>query len=331
MYKRSPVAFSGMKKRDFTRRTTEAFPYKKIPDELVKSTMCMGMFADEYVPWMRKISNGLNTMFKFIGRKCIETPNSIIPDRPKEELYRMRRVLPIDGKDPFIGDNCFIAPSAVVLGDVYLCRKNYIGYNTVIRADNGHRVEIGESSNVQDKAVVIGNTTVGKWVSIEPMAIVDSADIGSNSMIGASAIVMPGARVESGCMLCAAAVLRKGETVRSGEIWAGNPAQKIGELTEKEREYIIRAAKHHVLLNVEHHDSWALCWEEWEDIRLSRETWALWAEGSLELRIKPHYIREPPSIKNRANKGNTTIQEAGEGRIGSAEIPHYEGTVPGGF
>lgn len=234
-----------------------------------------------------------NTLF-LAAKVFVKAGDRFIGYRPKEELYRLPRLLTVWGKRPQVMDNTFIAPSALVTGDVRLGRKNYIGYNAVIRADEGQTIYLGESCNVQEKVVMTGSCTVGKWSTIEPMAIIDSADIASCSFVGAGAIVMRGAKIESGAMLCAAAVLQAGAVVPSGEIWAGNPAEKIGILSEDEKTSIVKAAKHMVILSIEHRDSWQLTWEELENIREAREQFATLAQHNREYRVKPFYIKEPP-------------------------------------
>lgn len=259
--------------------------------------------------------------------KIIGLSDRLMGVQPKEELYRIPRLLKVNGKRPSVMDNCFIAPSALVTGDVNIGRKNYIGYNAIIRAEKGESIHLGESCSVQEKAVVTGNTTVGKWSTIEPMAIVESADIASCSFVGANAIVMKGASIESGAMLCAASVLQSGAVIPSGEMWAGNPAQKVADLTEKEKEDIIKAAKHSVLLAIEHHDSWELTWEEVEDQRETRELFARYAESNREVRIKAMYIKEPPR-PNRKKMGRMTPQEISNG---SENTPAMTESIHAGY
>jgi carbonic anhydrase/acetyltransferase-like protein (isoleucine patch superfamily) len=259
--------------------------------------------------------------------KVIDFSDRLMGVQPKEELYRIPRLLKVSGKRPTVMDNCFIAPSAIVTGDVNIGRKNYIGYNAIIRAEKGESIHLGESCNVQEKAVVTGNTTVGKWTTIEPMAIVESADIASCSFVGANAIVMKGSSIESGAMLCAASVLQSGAVIPSGEMWAGNPAQKVADLTEKEKEDIIKAAKHSVLLAIEHHDSWELTWEEVEDQRDAREIYARCSESNREVRVKAMYIKEPPR-PNRKNMGRRTPLEIANG---SENPPAMTESIIGGY
>lgn len=246
------------------------------------------------------------------GLSIAKAADRLMGYQPKEAFYRLPRLLAVWGKRPQVQDNVFVAPSALLTGDVRVGRKNYIGYNAILRAEEGQTIYLGESVNVQEKAILTGPCTVGKWSTIEPMAIVDSADIASCSFVGASAIVMRGAKMESNTMLCAAAVLQAGAVIPSGEIWAGNPAQKIGRLTDIEKDSIIKAAKHMVLLSIEHRDSWQMTWEEVENIREAREQWARYSEHNREMRIKPFYIKEPPR-PNRKLPGQRSPYDKYEG------------------
>ncbi|EAN85072.1 hypothetical protein C3747_43g38 [Trypanosoma cruzi] len=256
--------------------------------------------------------DGLGFRLSILAKKVIGVSDRMMGIQTKEALYRIPRLLTVYGVRPTVMDNVFIAPSAFVSGDVRIGRKNYIGYNAILRAERNETIYLGESCNVQEKAVVTGNTTVGKWTTIEPMAIVESADIASCSFVGANAIVMRGAKIESGSMLCAASVLQSGAVLPSGEMWSGNPAEKVRDLTEKEQEDIVKAAKHMVLLAIEHRDSWELTWEELEDQREAREQFARYAENNREVRTKPMYIKEPPRPSRKA-MGRKTPQEMLDG------------------
>ena len=272
------------------------------------------------VPYASKLGNAIG----FAGCRLVElaakltsigayvTPSNF----PKEELYKLPRVVPIQGVRATIADNVFIAPSAVVAGDVKVGRKVYVGYNAIIRANEGNTIVLGESCNVQEKAVITGNSTVGKWVSVEPMAVIDSADIASCSFVGANSIVNKGAKMESNTMLCAAAVLQSGATIPSGEVWAGNPATKIGNLTEEEKTYIVKAAKHMVLVNLEHHDAWEGTWEDITNVMETRAMYAASTENNLDMRIRPFYVKEPPRPNQRSTRDSPFEIREGRHRPG---------------
>uniref|UniRef100_A0A7S1PL05 Uncharacterized protein n=1 Tax=Neobodo designis TaxID=312471 RepID=A0A7S1PL05_NEODS len=261
--------------------------------------------------------------FKHIAYKLVKLSNRMLKSYPKEQLYRLRRIVKFGDHRPVVRDNCFIAPSAVVIGDVVVGRKATVGYNAIVHGDSG-AVRIGESACLNDKSIVNGPARIGKWTTIDPQAVVDQADVASCSFVGSKSVVGKGARIESGAMLCAASTLKPGTVIPSGEIWSGNPAMKLGTLTDTEKGYIIKAAKHMVLLNLEHTATWEVTYEDHEDVRLARETWAQWAHGQLEVRIRPYYSRAGPKDTGRFNKSPL---EALQGRIdgGMFESQHIEG------
>lgn len=270
-------------------------------------------WATYRLPFLSEYKLQLADRLAKIGYKITKLGDRVMPiNYPKESLYKMPRVVEHNGKRATIADNCFIASNAAVVGDVKIGRKVYVGYNAIVRANEGEQVVLGESCNVQEKATVVGNSTVGKWSSIEPMAIVDNADIASCSFVGANAIVMKGAKMESNTMLCASGVLQAGATIPSGEVWAGNPAQKIGNLTEDEKEYIVKAAKHMVLLALEHHDSQELTWEEQYDMMYSRTLYADMTQNNQDARVKAMFMKEPPRLTTRSTR--TSPYENVEGR-----------------
>jgi carbonic anhydrase/acetyltransferase-like protein (isoleucine patch superfamily) len=257
-----------------------------------------------------------------IGVSLMKLGERMTPLCPKEDMYRVPRLLRVEGNRPKVLDNCFIAPSALVTGKVVVGRKVYIGYNAIIRADGENTIHLGESCNVQEKAVITGTTTVGKWSTIEPMAIVDSADVAACSLVGAGAIVMKNARIESQAMLCAGGVLQANAVIPSGEVWAGNPAEKIGILTDVEKQQIVVAAKHLVMLNIDHHDAWELTWEELENIRLTREQYSHYSARNQECRSRPYYVKEPP---RRTMKRRPQALELANGK--STSDPAYVDSV----
>lgn len=283
-------------------------------------------WAAEKTPFFTKALNCTAKYLQKCSTSIISLSDKLVRKQPKEYLYRLPRILQVSAKRPSVLDNCFIAPCAFVSGDCDVGRKNYIGYNAIIRAEEGEKIILGESCNVQEKAVITGSTTIGKWTTIEPMAIVDSAEIASCSFVGAGAIVMKNSKIESGAMLCAASVLQSGVIIPSGEMWSGNPAEKVRNLTEKEKEQIVKSAKHMVLLAIEHHDSWELTWEEIENQRVAREQLARYGEANRELRSKAMYMKEPPR-PSRKPMSRRTPHELCQG----SENPpvHVESMQPG--
>lgn len=111
-----------------------------------------------------------------------------------------------------------------------------IGHATIGGA-NGGGIYIGEGTNIQDSCMVTsyeGHTTIGKYVTVGHSAHIHSATVGDESLIGMGAVLKPGCVVESHSFIAAGAVVERGCTVKGGEIWGGNPAKKLRDLTAEE-------------------------------------------------------------------------------------------------
>jgi len=140
----------------------------------------------------------------------------------------------LNNKEPQLGNDCFIAETAVIVGDVEMGNQCSIWYSAVIRGDV-HYIKMGNKVNVQDNATVHctyekSPTNIGNNVSIGHNAIVHGCTIHDNVLIGMGAIVMDDCIVESNSIIAAGAVLTKGTRVESGSIYAGMPARKIKDV-----------------------------------------------------------------------------------------------------
>jgi carbonic anhydrase/acetyltransferase-like protein (isoleucine patch superfamily) len=142
----------------------------------------------------------------------------------------------LNGKKPQFGTNCFIAETAVIIGDVVMGNDCSVWYHAVIRGDV-HYIKIGNKVNIQDGAVIHATyqkhpTNIGNNVSIAHKAIVHGCTIHDNVLIGMGAIVMDDCVIESNSIIAAGAVLSKGTQVKSGSIYAGIPAKKVKNISE---------------------------------------------------------------------------------------------------
>ena len=143
---------------------------------------------------------------------------------PRGNIYPFRGIV------PKINDTSFIAPTAVVAGDVVIGADSSLWFGAVVRGDVNY-IRIGDRSNVQDNAVVHctkdGNPTlIGNDVTIGHSAIIHACTLEDASFIGMGAIILDGAVVQSRAMVAAGSLVTGGKTVPSGELWAGNPAKK---------------------------------------------------------------------------------------------------------
>lgn len=144
-------------------------------------------------------------------------------------------IISVRGKTPQYGDDCFIAPTATLIGEVEMGDRCSVWFNAVVRGDV-HYIHIGDEVNIQDGAVIHctyqkAPTTIGNRVSIGHNAIVHGCTLQDNVLIGMGSIVMDGAVVESGSIVAAGAVLTQGTVVEAGTIYAGVPARKVKEVS----------------------------------------------------------------------------------------------------
>ncbi len=145
------------------------------------------------------------------------------------------RVLPLGDHSPRIAADAFVAPGAIVIGDVEMAEGSSLWCNCVARGDV-EAIRIGARSNVQDGTIVHADpgfpALIGADVAIGHGAIIHGCRIEDGAFIGMGAVVMNDAVVESRAMLAAGALLSAGKRVPTGELWAGRPAKFMRALTD---------------------------------------------------------------------------------------------------
>ncbi len=131
------------------------------------------------------------------------------------------------GKTPKVHSTAFVAPTAVLIGEVEVGEEASIWFGAVIRADNGP-IRIGARSNVQDKAVIHvsegDSTTIGCDVTIGHCATMEDCVIGDGALIGTNAVVLNGATVGARSLIAAGSVVAMGATIPAEVLAAGAPA-----------------------------------------------------------------------------------------------------------
>jgi gamma-carbonic anhydrase len=161
-------------------------------------------------------------------------------------------IVPFKGFVPKVAASAFIAPNATLIGDVEIAANANIWFGCILRGD-GPGIRIGENSNLQDGTVVhIASrglmTTVGRNVTVGHMVLLHACEVQDDSFVGMHSTVLDGAVIETGAMVAAGAVVTPRKIVRKGELWAGNPALKLRDLTEKDYETFRRVAAQYVRL-----------------------------------------------------------------------------------
>lgn len=134
-------------------------------------------------------------------------------------------------------DEIFIAPGAVVLGDVTIEENVGIWYNATIRGDRSS-IYIGKNTNIQDNCVLHTDSShsvkIGENVTIGHSAVVHGCTIGDNTMIGMGSIIMNGASVGKNCIIGAGSLITENSLIPDNSVAFGNPAKIRRGITEEE-------------------------------------------------------------------------------------------------
>lgn len=155
------------------------------------------------------------------------------------------KLIPFEGKSPRIGENVFIAPTAVLIGDITIGDNSSVWFNAVLRGDFGPIV-IGSGCSIQDNATIhvfdVVPTILGDGVTVGHNSVLEGCTIGSNTVIGMSSTILPFARVGSQVMIAAGSVIPERMVVPDGVLVAGSPAQVKKELSGVALDWIGRAS-----------------------------------------------------------------------------------------
>lgn len=143
----------------------------------------------------------------------------------------------LTGKQPVIGKNAWIAPNAVVIGDVILGDNSSIWWNAVLRGDNDP-IRIGENSNIQDGSVLHTDAgvplTVGANVTVGHLAMLHGCTIGEGSLIGIKSVILNGAVIGEQSLIGANSLIPEGKIIPPRSLVMGSPGKVVRELMDEE-------------------------------------------------------------------------------------------------
>jgi carbonic anhydrase/acetyltransferase-like protein (isoleucine patch superfamily) len=149
---------------------------------------------------------------------------------------------------PLVSASAYIAPNATVIGKVILAENSTVWFAATLRGDN-ETISIGADSNVQDSAVLHTDPgfpmSIGPHVSIGHQAMMHGCTVGEGTLIGIQSIVLNGAMIGKGCLVGAGALITERKVFPDGTLILGAPAKAIRELTDEERENLIKVAKNY--------------------------------------------------------------------------------------
>lgn len=155
-------------------------------------------------------------------------------------------VLPYRGKQPRLAEDVFLAPTAVVIGDVTVGPASSLWFGVVVRGDIGP-IRIGARVNLQEGVIVHLDegfpVVIEDDVTVGHGAIVHGATIGAGTQIGMGAVLLTGSRIGAGAIVAAGAVVPEGMEVPPGTVAMGVPARIRHEVTAEEREALLARAR----------------------------------------------------------------------------------------
>ena len=166
----------------------------------------------------------------------------------------MPTIIPFEGKTPRVHPTAFLAPTAVLIGDVEVGPEASIWFGAVLRGDHpACGIRIGARASIQDNCVLHvsdrGDTVVEEGATVGHGAAFESCRIGARALIGMNAVILHGAVVGEEALVAALSVVPEGMRVPPRTLVAGAPARVRKELGGESAGWIRRSADHYVELS----------------------------------------------------------------------------------
>ena len=149
-------------------------------------------------------------------------------------------------KKPKISGKNWVAPNAVIIGDVTLENNSSIWFNATLRGDI-ENIHIGEGSNVQDSSVLHTDPgyplKVGKNVTIGHLVMLHGCIIEDNSLIGIGAVILNNAKIGKNCIIGAKSLITENKIIPDNSLVMGSPGKVIRQVSENEEKLITKNAE----------------------------------------------------------------------------------------
>lgn len=151
----------------------------------------------------------------------------------------------LDEQTAQLAEGAYVAPSATLIGDVRLGEGASVWFGAVLRGDN-EALTIGAHSNIQDNAVLHADPgfplVIEENVTVGHLAMLHGCHIGAGTLVGIGAVILNGARIGRNCVISAKALIAEGKIIPDNSVVRGMPGQVVGEVSEKHRAMMERAA-----------------------------------------------------------------------------------------
>ena len=156
------------------------------------------------------------------------------------------------GKRPKVHPSAFVAPTAVLIGDVEVGAESSIWFGAVLRGDNGP-IRIGARTSIQDNSVVhvseSGKTLVGDDVTVGHCAVMEDCDIKNHALIGSNATLLNGCIIGEGSLIAAGSVVGERAEIPPHVVAAGAPDKVKKAIDGVSAFWVAGAAEEYVKLS----------------------------------------------------------------------------------
>ena len=164
-------------------------------------------------------------------------------------------ILPFKGIEPQVPEECFVAPSADIIGDVEIGEQSSVWFQVIIRGDV-NKIRIGKRTNIQDAAVLHvtrdkppqkgAPLTIGDDVTVGHRATLHGCTIKNRVLIGMGASILDHAVIDDDSIVAAGALVTKGKVFPPRSLIQGSPATAVRELTADEISFLKKSAANYV-------------------------------------------------------------------------------------
>ncbi|MEF8716369.1 MAG: gamma carbonic anhydrase family protein [Candidatus Accumulibacter necessarius] len=155
----------------------------------------------------------------------------------------------LGARRPQLDPQSWVAPNAIVIGDVHLARNASIWWNTTLRGDNDP-ISIGENSNIQDNCVLHTDEgvplTIGRDVTVGHLVMLHGCTVGDGSLIGIGSVLLNRAVIGKGCIVGANTLIPEGKVFADHSLIVGSPGKVVRQLSEEEVARLLHSAEHYV-------------------------------------------------------------------------------------
>ncbi len=150
---------------------------------------------------------------------------------------------------PRVAETAFVAPGAVVMGDVMLGDESSVWYGAILRGDMAP-ITIGDRTNIQDGTIVHVDEgvpcTIGPRVGVGHRVILHGCTVEEDSLIGMGSVLLNGVRIGRGSVVAAGAVIPEGMEVPAGSLVMGVPGRIVRKVDPALTERIEATWRHYV-------------------------------------------------------------------------------------